>query len=91
MAIFSRTSDHKSRSVVGTDVAVARALINKPSIILADEPSGNLDSKHANDLHKLLLKINRERGQTIIIVTHNNDLANLGNRKLEMIDGKLIS
>ena len=72
-------------------VAVARALINKPSIILADEPSGNLDSKHANDLHKLLLKINRDRGQTIIIVTHNNDLANLGNRKLEMIDGKLIS
>ena len=72
-------------------VAVGRALINSPAVILADEPSGNLDSKNAKDLHKLLLKLNQERGQTIVIVTHNDELANMANRKLEMVDGKLIS
>jgi len=72
-------------------VAVARALINSPSILLADEPSGNLDSKNANDLHDLLLKLNQEKEQTIVVVTHNNKLANMANRKLEMLDGKLIS
>jgi len=72
-------------------VAVARALINSPAIILADEPSGNLDSKNAKDLHNLLLKLNQETEQTIVIVTHNNELANMANRKLEMVDGKLIS
>jgi len=72
-------------------VAVARALINSPAIILADEPSGNLDSKNAKDLHELLLKLNQEKGQTIVIVTHNDELANMANRKLEMKDGKLIS
>ena len=85
---------HKSDQLSGGEqqrVAVARALINSPTVILADEPSGNLDSKNAKDLHKLLLKLNQERGQTIIIVTHNNELANMANRKLEMVDGKLIS
>ena len=72
-------------------VAVGRALINSPAIILADEPSGNLDSKNAKDLHQLLLKLNQETGQTIVIVTHNTELANMANRKLEMVDGKLIS
>ena len=72
-------------------VAVGRALINSPAIILADEPSGNLDSKNAKDLHQLLLKLNQETGQTIVIVTHNDELANMANRKLEMVDGKLIS
>ena len=72
-------------------VAVARALINSPSILLADEPSGNLDSKNANDLHDLLLKLNQEKGQTIVVVTHNKELANMANRKLEMVDGRLIS
>ena len=85
---------HKSDELSGGEqqrVAVARALINSPAVILADEPSGNLDSKNAKDLHKLLLKLNQEKGQTIIIVTHNNELANMANRKLEMVDGKLIS
>jgi len=85
---------HKSNDLSGGEqqrVAVARALINSPSIILADEPSGNLDSKNAAELHQLLLKLNREKGQTIVIVTHNNELANMANRKLEMVDGKLIS
>ena len=85
---------HKSDELSGGEqqrVAVARALINSPTVILADEPSGNLDSKNAKDLHELLLKLNQEKGQTIIIVTHNNELANMANRKLEIVDGKLIS
>ena len=71
-------------------IAVARALINSPSILLADEPSGNLDSKNANDLHTLFLKLNKELGQTIIVITHNLELANLANRSLEIKDGKII-
>ena len=85
---------HKPGELSGGEqqrVAVGRALINSPAIILADEPSGNLDSKNAKDLHKLLLKLNQEREQTIVIVTHNDELANMANRKLEMVDGKLIS
>jgi len=85
---------HKPNELSGGEqqrVAVARALINSPAIILADEPSGNLDSKNAKNLHNLLLKLNQETGQTIVIVTHNNELANMANRKLEMVDGKLIS
>ncbi len=85
---------HKPNELSGGEqqrVAVARALINSPAIILADEPSGNLDSKNAKDLHNLLLKLNQKTGQTIVIVTHNNELANMANRKLEMVDGKLIS
>ena len=83
---------HKPSELSGGEqqrVAVARALINSPSIILADEPSGNLDSKHADELHKLLLKLNRENGQTTIVVTHNSEFANIADRKFEIIDGKL--
>ena len=93
LGIENRLS-HKPNELSGGEqqrVAVARALINSPVVILADEPSGNLDSKNAKDLHKLLLELNQERGQTIIIVTHNDELANMANRKLEMVDGKLIS
>lgn len=85
---------HKPNELSGGEqqrVAVARALINSPAIILADEPSGNLDSKNAKDLHQLLLKLNQETGQTIVIVTHNIELANMADRKLEIVDGKLIS
>ena len=85
---------HKPGELSGGEqqrVAVGRALINSPAVILADEPSGNLDSNNAKDLHKLLLELNQERGQTIVIVTHNDELANMANRKLEMVDGKLIS
>ena len=71
-------------------VAIARALINSPSIILADEPSGNLDSKNADNLHELILKLNKELNQTFIIVTHNNELAAMTDRTLKMVDGKFI-
>ena len=90
---LSDRADHKPDELSGGEqqrVAVARALINSPSIILADEPSGNLDSKNAEELHNLLLKLNKELGQTFVIITHNKELANLGSRKLEMKDGKII-
>ena len=83
-------SSHKPSELSGGEqqrVAVARALINSPSIILADEPSGNLDSKNAEELHNLLLKLNKELNQTIVVVTHNNKLANITGRKLEIKDG----
>jgi len=72
-------------------IAIARALINSPSIILADEPSGNLDSKNAEILHELFIKLNKELNQTFIIVTHNKHLASMTDRSLEMIDGKFIA
>ncbi|MDC3394726.1 ABC transporter ATP-binding protein [Flavobacteriales bacterium] len=90
---LSERANHKPDELSGGEqqrVAVARALINSPSIILADEPSGNLDSKNAEELHKLFLKLNKELGQTFVIITHNKELANLGSRKLEMKDGKII-
>jgi len=71
-------------------VAVARALINNPKVIFADEPSGNLDSESAENLHNLFFKLRDEFGQTFVIVTHNTELANMADRKLEMIDGKIV-
>lgn len=68
-------------------VAVARALINKPEVIFADEPSGNLDTQAAENLHKLFFKLRDELGQTFVIVTHNEELANMADRKLVMVDG----
>ncbi|MEK6450467.1 MULTISPECIES: ABC transporter ATP-binding protein [Myroides] len=68
-------------------VAVARALINKPQVIFADEPSGNLDTQSAENLHQLFFKLRDEFGQTFVIVTHNEDLANMADRKLTMVDG----
>jgi len=85
---------HKPNKLSGGEqqrVAVARALINCPAVIFADEPSGNLDSKNAEELHQLLIKLNKEKGQTIVVVTHNAELANMANRKVEIIDGKLNS
>ncbi len=82
--------DHKPNELSGGEqqrVAVARALINSASIILADEPSGNLDSKNAEELHNLLLKLNKDMGQTIVVVTHNNNLANITQKKIEIKDG----
>jgi lipoprotein-releasing system ATP-binding protein len=90
---LSDRANHKPDELSGGEqqrVAVARALINSPSIVLADEPSGNLDSKNANELHNLFLKLNKDLGQTFVIITHNTALANLGSRKLEMKDGKII-
>jgi lipoprotein-releasing system ATP-binding protein len=90
---ISDRSEHKPDELSGGEqqrVAVARALINSPSILLADEPSGNLDSKNADELHQLLLKLNKERSQTIVVITHNKELANISHRSLEIKDGKII-
>jgi lipoprotein-releasing system ATP-binding protein len=70
-------------------VAVARALVNNPSIVLADEPTGNLDSTNANDLHQLFINLRGEFHQTFLIVTHNQDLAKKSDRILQMKDGKM--
>ncbi len=81
---------HKPGELSGGEqqrVAVARALINNPSIVLADEPSGNLDSDNSRDLHQLFFRLRDELGQTFVIVTHNQDLANMADRKLVMKDG----
>lgn len=72
-------------------VAVARALINRPAIILADEPSGNLDSESADNLHHLFFKLRDELGQTFVIVTHNEELADMADRKLVMVDGLIVN
>lgn len=69
---------------------MARALINNPSIILADEPSGNLDSESADILHKLFFQLRDQFGQTFVIVTHNEELANMADRKLTMVDGQIV-
>lgn len=85
--------EHKPAELSGGEqqrVAVARALMNKPAIIMADEPSGNLDSANAKDLHALFFKLKEELGQTFIIVTHNPELAKLADRCLEMKDGRII-
>ena len=84
---------HKPNQLSGGEqqrVAVARALINNPSVILADEPSGNLDSAAAKNLHELFFKLRDEFGQTFVLVTHNNELAAMADRKLEMKDGKIM-
>ena len=86
--------DHKPNSLSGGEqqrVAVARALINQPNIIFADEPSGNLDSESAEQLHQLFFKLRDEFQQTFVIVTHNQELANMADRKLTMVDGKILS
>ena len=91
---LSQRSDHKPNELSGGElqrVAVARALINKPNLILADEPSGNLDSESAENLHKLFFKLRDEFGQTFVIVTHNQELANMADRKLVMVDGRIIN
>ena len=72
-------------------VAVARALINNPSIIMADEPTGNLDSANAKELHQLFIDLRNQLNQTFLIVTHNEELAQMSDRILQMKDGKIIS
>jgi lipoprotein-releasing system ATP-binding protein len=87
---LSHRIDHKPNELSGGEqqrVAVARALINKPAIIFADEPSGNLDTHSAENLHQLFFKLRDEFGQTFVIVTHNEELANMADRKLVMVDG----
>jgi lipoprotein-releasing system ATP-binding protein len=91
---LSHRMHHKPNELSGGEqqrVAVARALINKPAVIFADEPSGNLDHTTAENLHQLFFKLRDELGQTFVIVTHNEELANMADRKLVMIDGVLQS
>jgi lipoprotein-releasing system ATP-binding protein len=83
-------ANHKPSELSGGEqqrVAVARALINNPKVIFADEPSGNLDSENAQNLHQLFFKLRDELKQTIVVVTHNETLANMADRKLIMKDG----
>jgi lipoprotein-releasing system ATP-binding protein len=85
--------EHKPSELSGGEqqrVAVARALVNNPSVILADEPSGNLDSENKNELHKLFFKLRDTFGQTIIIVTHDRQLAEMSDRILQIKDGLII-
>ena len=87
---LSHRINHKPGELSGGEqqrVAVARALINKPAVIFADEPSGNLDTASAENLHQLFFKLRDEFGQTFVIVTHNEELANMADRKLVMVDG----
>jgi lipoprotein-releasing system ATP-binding protein len=86
-------ANHKPSELSGGEqqrVAVARALINNPEIIFADEPSGNLDSANAKELHQLFFRLRDEFKQSFVIVTHNEELANMADRKLVMQDGKIL-
>ena len=85
--------NHKPNELSGGEqqrVAVARSLINDPLVIFADEPSGNLDTDSAEHLHKLFFELRDKFGQTFVIVTHNHKLANMADRKIEMVDGMII-
>jgi lipoprotein-releasing system ATP-binding protein len=91
---LSHRYTHKPNELSGGEqqrIAVARALINNPKVIFADEPSGNLDSESAENLHNLFFKLRDEFGQTFVIVTHNTELANMADRKLTMVDGKIVA
>ncbi len=91
---LTNRQNHRPSELSGGEaqrVAVARALINNPSVVLADEPSGNLDSKNARELHKLFFDLRIEFNHTIVIVTHNDELANLSDRKLIMSDGQIMT
>lgn len=90
---LSQRLEHKPNQLSGGEqqrVAVARALINDPEVVFADEPSGNLDSNTAKELHELFFKLKKDLNQTFVIVTHNEELANLADRKLTMQDGMIV-
>ncbi len=85
--------DHKPSQLSGGEqqrTAVARALINSPELVLADEPSGNLDSRNAVELHKLFFDLRKQLNQTFIIVTHNPELSQMADRRLEIRDGQIM-
>ena len=93
MLNLSHRAGHKPSELSGGEqqrVAVARALINNPALIMADEPSGNLDTNNARDLHKLFFELRDKLNQTFIIVTHNEELADMADRKVQMKDGLVI-
>jgi lipoprotein-releasing system ATP-binding protein len=90
---LSHRKNHKPNELSGGEqqrVAVARALINNPSVVFADEPSGNLDTESAKNLHELFFTLRDKFGQTFVLVTHNEELAAMADRKLTMIDGKIV-
>ena len=89
---LTERKNHKPSELSGGEqqrVAVARALINRPAVVLADEPSGNLDSKSAQELHKLFFRLRDEMQQTFVIVTHNPELAGMSDRTITIKDGKI--
>ena len=91
---LSARLDHKPSELSGGEqqrVAVARALANNPALILADEPSGNLDTENKKELHKLFFDLRDRFGQTIIIVTHDRELSQMSDRTIEIIDGEIVS
>lgn len=91
---LSGRAENKPNQLSGGEqqrVAVARALINKPDIVFADEPSGNLDTANAKELHRLFFELRDKFSQTFLIVTHNEELARLSDRVLQMIDGKIVT
>lgn len=86
--------DHKPNQLSGGEqqrVAVARALINQPKVVLADEPTGNLDNTSSREMHELFLKLRNDFNQTFVIVTHNEELAQMSNKRYFMVDGKIDS
>lgn len=90
---LSQRSDHKPSALSGGEqqrVAIARALINSPAVILADEPSGNLDSKNRTEIHKLFFELRDRLGLTVVVVTHDDELAAMSDRKIVMCDGVII-
>lgn len=90
---LTNRAHHKPGELSGGEqqrIAVARSLINNPSVIFADEPSGNLDSESAENLHKLFFQLREEFHQTFVIVTHNEELADMADRKLTMVDGEIV-
>jgi len=91
---LSDRKNHKPNELSGGEqqrVAVARALMNDPTVVIADEPTGNLDSQNSQELYELFFKMREELNQTFIIVTHNNELARLGDRIVQLADGQIIS
>lgn len=90
---LSERLDHKPAQLSGGEqqrVAIARALINSPSVLLADEPSGNLDSVNRDEIHRLFFSLREQLGQTVIIVTHDEGLAGMADRKITMSDGRIM-
>ena len=91
---LGQRENHQPSALSGGEqqrVAVARALINQPKVVLADEPSGNLDAKSAENLHQLFFDLRKKFEQTFVIVTHNENFANMADRKIVMKDGMIIS